>query len=157
MLIPSNIFFFLLLRNYFSMLLQINASSTDAVTILDEEDESYKSSFYSHSSGLPESAWQFNHEALVEQNTDNAKTSGEKKRMVDLIPVFGEATMAELKAASPQAGADIGINEDSAAHALVIDDARPLHLEENSQIQEIAIPGDDGNNSINAITLHRIR
>lgn len=140
------------------MLLQINArSSTDAVTEMNEEDENYESSFYSHSSGLPESAWRFNDEALVEENTVHANTSGKKKTMLDFIPVFGETTMAELTAASPQAGADIGINENSAAHALVIDDARPLPLEENSQIQENAIPGDDGNNSINAITLHRIR
>ena len=77
--------------------------------------------------------------------------------MLDFIPVFGETTMAELTAASPQAGADIGINENSAAHDIGTNEERPLGLEEISKIQEIDIPGDDGNNSINAITLHRIR
>ena len=139
------------------MLLQINASSTDAVTEMYEEDENYESSFYSHSSGLPESAWRFNDEALVEENTVHANTSGKKKTMLDFIPVFGETTMAELKAASPQAGADIVINENFATHDIGTNEARPLGLEENSKNQEIAIPGDDGNNSINANTLHRIR
>jgi hypothetical protein len=134
------------------MLLQITASSTDAVTELDEEDENFESSFHSHSSGLPESAWQFNHEALVEQNTAKAKTSGKKSSIVDLIPVFGETTMAELMAASPQAGADIGILENSATHALEIIEDAPLLRDENPNIQQIGIHGDDGKNSINAIT-----
>ena len=140
------------------MLSQINArSSTDAVTEMNEEDENYESSFYSHSSGLPESAWQFNHEALVEQNTDNSKTSGKKSSMVDLIPVFGEATLAELMAASPQAGEDMGMPENSTTPAIDIGEVSLLCPDEISKIQHTGISGVDGNNSINAITLHIIR
>ena len=43
-------------------------------------------------------------------------------------------------AASPQADAVIGINENSATHDIEINKARPLGREENLKIQDICYP-----------------
>jgi len=135
------------------MILQINGARTELAG-LDEEDENSESSCYYQTSALPESAWRFHPETL---KTDDANTSGKKRSMVDLIPVFGEATLAELMAASPQAGEDMGMPENSTTPAIDIAEVCLLCPYEISKIQHTGISGVDGNNSINAITLHIIR